>query len=171
MERPAFVEVPVQGGGSITAVVASRDGIAEVEINGVPHIGLLLSVNATSATLAVLTPNEAAGIAQRLSIAAVVLARRLRQHIDPTAAVPAPPKRDVTGLKTLTRLHSEDIGAAEFEVLDQEGNRVEEVVEVNVEEGWIRTYARDEEGALMIENGGYVVIRVRGTYSIRRLDA
>ena len=164
-ERPAFVEVPVHGGGTINAVVSTRDGIAEVTLNDVPHIGLLLSVNAASATIAILTPDEALGISQRLSLAALTLKRRLGITAAPVR------RRDVSGLQNISRLHCDDVGSEKFEVLDEKGQPVRDVQEVNVDEGWILKLLLDEEGAAVIENDQFCYQRVRGNFSIRRVGS
>lgn len=164
-ERPAFVEVPIAGGGTISAVVATRDGIAEVMLNGVPHIGLLLSINAASATIAICTPDEALGISQRLSLAALTLKRRIGG-----GAAPAQ-RRDVSGLEKISRLHADDHGSDEFEVLDEKGQPVRDVLEVNVDEGWIMQLMTDEEGAAITNGDKFCHQRVRGTFTIRRVGS
>lgn len=68
IDRPAFVEVPVPGGGSMTAVVANRDGVTIVEVNGVPHAALVLSVNSASATISIMTDSEIERIIDQLEI-------------------------------------------------------------------------------------------------------
>jgi hypothetical protein len=70
-----MIPVPETGIGLVEATTSTASGITEVGLNGVPHIGLVLHNDETT-ILAVLTPDEAAQMAQGLSIAATGLGKR-----------------------------------------------------------------------------------------------
>lgn len=61
--------------GMADCTTAEASGITEVDLNGVPHIGLIMH-NDEQTVMAVLTPNEAANMAQIMSMAAVATGKR-----------------------------------------------------------------------------------------------
>lgn len=61
--------------GMIDVTTATANGITEVTLNGVPHIGLILH-NDEQTVMAVCTPDEAANMAQGMSLVAVQLGKR-----------------------------------------------------------------------------------------------
>lgn len=162
-ERPAFVQVPIAGGGTMTAVVANRDGLAPVEINGVEHIGLLLSVNTASATIAVMTIDETNAMALRLVTAAATLEARLARKSGVM-------RRDVSNIEGVpTRLAAGDIGAELFQVFDSDGKPMDDVIEVDTTEDWLKRYVTDDKGGVIIIGEEYAVERIEGEFFIRRV--
>lgn len=72
MVRQTPRQIPIMGasGEQLLASEADFDGLVEITINEVPHIGLVLSAGG-QAIVALLTADEAAGMSQRLTFAAI----------------------------------------------------------------------------------------------------